>query len=318
MTTDRLANLVTPATSAARSRRRLPPFLRSASDGLRRRMSRWLGLEAHEERLRHLVQEVDLARARAQQFEQRAQHLEVFCAEQYLASRNSLNDLHILHEVAVHNEYRLPEAFAPDDIVIDIGAHIGSFCYAAMTRYCRCVHAFEADRKNYECAAANLKCFGDRVHLHHKAVWRSDRTGDTLYSSGYLGDNAGSVNVYWADSGPKLEVVALDDVIRDVTANGRRRVRLLKIDCEGAEYPVLLTARKLGLVDAIHGEYHDLSGGPPVPPVARVDDVHAFTMPVLARHLETAGFCVEWQPRGDGCTGLFFATRPQVNGMTGL
>ena len=36
----------------------------------------------------------------------------------------------IYHSVAIANEYELPECFCESDIVIDIGAHIGSFTYA--------------------------------------------------------------------------------------------------------------------------------------------------------------------------------------------
>lgn len=238
---------------------------------------------------------------------------EVLCAERQLASRSSAQDIHIIHEVAIHNEYRLPDAFGHDDVVIDIGAHIGSFSYAALRRGCRHVHAFEADRSNSECAARNLKAFGQSVRVHHKAVWRSDRSGDVLYASGYCQGNSGGVNVFLSNSGAKVETISLDDLLRTATQKGRGRVRLMKIDCEGSEYPILFTSRLLHLVDAVCGEFHELNDGvydhTPIPPLCRVGARESYTIGELVRFLEAVGFRVEWQRKGESSIGLFFATR---------
>jgi hypothetical protein len=44
---------------------------------------------------------------------------------------------------------RLPERFSPDDIIIDIGAHIGAFAYACLQRGAGRVIAFEPEPENY-------------------------------------------------------------------------------------------------------------------------------------------------------------------------
>ena len=238
---------------------------------------------------------------------------EAALAELQLASRTSHQDIHIIHEVAVHNEYRLPDRFAPGDVVIDIGTHIGSFSYAALRRGCREVYTFEADKRNFECATENLKAFGRCVRLHHKAVWRSDRPDDVLHASGYHEGNSGGVNVFLSESGPRLESVALDDVLRQVTKDGKRHIRLMKIDCEGSEYPILLTSKMLHLIDAMCGEFHELNDGvydhTPIPAVAKVGGREKYTIGDLVQCLEAAGFRVEWQRKGASSIGLFFATR---------
>lgn len=66
----------------------------------------------------------------------------------------------VFYSVCEANEYRLPEAFRPDDIIIDVGMHIGSFCYAALRRGSNYVHGFEAELSNYESAVRNLRPFG--------------------------------------------------------------------------------------------------------------------------------------------------------------
>jgi len=202
------------------------------------------------------------------------------------------------------NEYRLPESFAVDDIILDIGMHIGSFCYAALLRGCENVYGFEADRDNFSLASQNLRNFGHQVHLYHKAVWRSDRTGDALFFAGYGSNNTGGGTILYSTTGEKLDVIAFDDIIRDITHNGQKRVRMLKIDCEGSEYQILLTSRLLHLIDSIHGEYHNCA----ISPVARIDGVSQFTIAELTQHLQQAGFHVESFAKPDN-VGLFFATR---------
>lgn len=222
-------------------------------------------------------------------------------------------DKHIFHEVIVANEYKLPDYFRPDDIIVDIGMHIGSFCYAALSRGSHCVFGYEADRENYNLAAANLKPFGERVHIQQKAVWRSDRKGDVLYHPGSstIG-NSGGGTVYWPE-GNKMDVIAFDDILQEVTHNGKERVRLVKMDCEWAEFPILLTSRKLSLVDSIHGEFHEMNDGrydsTPIPPVAQIPGVERFTLDELTKCLNQAGFSVTAVRSGDSRFGKFFANR---------
>ena len=60
--------------------------------------------------------------------------------------RKDTLDESIFNQVVNVNEYHLPLAFEPDDIVIDIGAHIGSFAQAVVSRGCRRVYCIEPDR----------------------------------------------------------------------------------------------------------------------------------------------------------------------------
>jgi FkbM family methyltransferase len=184
--------------------------------------------------------------------------------------------------------------------------HIGSFCFAALLRRCAHVYGFEAERENYNLAVRNLQRFGKRVHLYHKAVWRSDRTSDALYSgNGYAQGNTGGGCILYETQGEKLDLIAFDEIIQEVTNHGRKRIRLVKIDCEGSEFPILMTSRLLHLIDQIHGEYHHGV----VAPAARVDGVAELTIEALTEHLQAAGFRVKSFPTPNGHLGLFFANR---------
>jgi FkbM family methyltransferase len=248
--------------------------------------------------------------------------------------RNGTLDRAIFNGVVVFNEYRLPDSFAPGDIVIDVGAHIGSFAQAVLSRGCRKVYCIEADRSNFEIAAQYLRpsIENGTVQLVRGAAWRSDRNTDELYFDGYHPFpksftgmegilNTGNGSVVWGRGEPVAKA-AFDEIVDLVTNHGEHRVRLLKLDCEGAEWPILLTSQRLGLIDEICGEFHEIGGQfleigedrPAQQPVFSFENADKFTIDVLVDYLTDAGFTVTWRrhtrPTGsfEGL-GLFFATR---------
>lgn len=223
-------------------------------------------------------------------------------------------DQTVFNSVAIQNEYRLPARLRRGDIVVDIGMHIGSFCYAALSRGSRQVFGFEANPHNFVAASQNLKQFGKRVQVYQKAVWRSDRVVTHLsFSPNAVNNAAGHVLLPGGEF--EVEALAFDDAMREITLEGRKRVRLLKIDCEGSEFPILLTSRTLHLIDSIVGEYHEYgpAGGPHViPEQAQVAGYERFTVEVLTQVLCRAGFTIDAiQPHPDPTvsTGIFWASR---------
>ncbi len=101
-------------------------------------------------------------------------------------------------------------------------------------------------------------------------------------------------------------VVSFDDLVTSAVPSGKR-VRLLKLDCEGAEWPILFTTRTLDRIDAICGEYH--LGEYPEP--FHVPGYPAFTTEALERFLGKHGFRVVIEPNHH-CRdpiGNFFAQR---------
>lgn len=227
------------------------------------------------------------------------------------ALRPDKNDAVVYEQVVRRNEYRLPDQLAPDSVVVDIGVHIGAFSYLALSRGAGTLHGFEPVPENLACARRNLAPFGARVHLDGRAVWRSDVPASSLHfwpSSDAA--NAGGGTLIWDTNGPMVNVVPFDAVIDAVSEHGRRRIDWLKIDCEGAEFPILLTSQRLGSIDRIVGEYHELRET--LPAHVRVPGCDQFALEVLVAHLNRAGFDVahERQAKGVyGDLGLFFATR---------
>jgi FkbM family methyltransferase len=227
--------------------------------------------------------------------------------------RSDTNDVVIYTNVVTRNEYRIPEDVS-GAVVIDIGLHVGAFSYLALSRGAIEVHGFEPELSNYSCAVQNLAPFGARAHLHNRAVWRSDIAVPALrFWRSTDGANAGGGTLIWDADGPLVDVVSFDEVVEAISEAGRRRIDLLKIDCEGAEFPILLTSSRLGDIDRIVGEYHELRAD--LPQHVRIPGCDQFTVEILSAHLERAGFTVTLEPQATakfGALGLFFAERRAV------
>lgn len=211
--------------------------------------------------------------------------------------RSGTIDQVVFRNVYEQNEYRVPPQLAAEDVVIDIGAHIGSFAYLCWLRGSRQINAFEADLENFQLAQRNLQ--DTNVQLHHAAVWRSDQPGASLFHSGYkemlpdgpdpVGVNTGGGDVF-APAGVAVPAIALDDLIGD------RKIRILKVDCEGSEFPILLTSQKLRNVATVVGEYHRMKD---VPPMAQVNGHQTYSVNLLAEFFIDQRFAIEFVPYKD-------------------
>lgn len=198
----------------------------------------------------------------------------------------------IWHGCVVDDEYRAP-SLQPDDVVIDIGAHIGAFSYLAYLRGSRSIYAFEIDPWHVEAATVNLSDMRDGIGLYHSAVVR----GDDKRAKEYHYDGAwNSFGLF----GPTVGSFSLDEIITQV----QDRVRFLKIDCEGGEWPILSTCKQLDQIDEIAGEYHIV---PTESPEMRDLPIEV-SEPGLRRFLEAKGFDVRTNVSGP-TIGTFFAKR---------
>lgn len=177
-------------------------------------------------------------------------------------------DASIWESVAGNNEYGLPDKIPEGALVLDVGAHIGAFTYAALDRGAGLVLAVEPDVGNAHLWQHNLH---QACRAQHRAVlltaacWRSDEQ-DRVLQLQSVGENTGGSHVL-LPGGEMVRAVGLDAVIRLARSLADRPVSLLKLDCEGAEWPILFTCRPgLEHVEEIIGEYHPCAcphwGGP--------------------------------------------------------
>lgn len=204
-------------------------------------------------------------------------------------------DARLFRHVAIDDEYRLPRRFAPDDVVLDVGAHTGSFALAALRRGAGRVICCEPEPDNADLLTANLAPFA-RAEVRRVAVWDSGGALRLAHSADRR--NTGAAQV--AACGVEVESVAFDDLVAEAG-----RVRLVKLDCEGAEWPILLGSRRWADVEAVCGEYH-------LPPLIEPPaGLPGPTTDLLVATLERHGFRVELAaaPGSRLPLGLFFGQR---------
>lgn len=233
--------------------------------------------------------------------------------------RTGTDDLINFQNVVMGNEYQLPASFAAGTVAIDIGAHVGAFALTAYKRGVQEIYCYEPEPSNFKQLEGNLTGLPG-IFTYELAVWRSDiQTNCVHYTPSEQAWRTGGGNVL-LETGKLVRCIAFDDVINYVIQR-HKRVDLVKIDCEGAEWPILLTANNLDLIDNIYGEYHEI-GGPrmaslkpdqvhprKIPKYAQVGDYKEYTAELLWAYLSSAGFSVRYEPAQRPWKGNFWATR---------
>lgn len=173
--------------------------------------------------------------------------------------RKGTADESIYRNVVNNNEYRLPATFRSSDTILDVGAHIGSFAAACYARGSRKIVCFEANPENANFARLNVGKWNgvrilDRAVLHTRAL-----VEPASFPWALAGQNTGGGAVRVHPSGT-VEALPLDDILRELG-----RVRLLKLDCEGSEWPILMFSKELGRVEEVCGEFHSMPAHPLCP-----------------------------------------------------
>ena len=163
-----------------------------------------------------------------------------------LLLRANTQDESSQRDVVARNSYRLPKRFTRDDVIVDIGANIGAFAYACLTRGAGRVSCFEPEFDCFKLLQRNVKHWEDNCDCHLMAVWR-DSDGVSLYKS-----TATAMHHTLGSTGMPCPSISLDEVLKLAGP----RVRLLKLDCEGAEKAILDAVTSLAAVEEIVGEIH--------------------------------------------------------------
>ena len=149
--------------------------------------------------------------------------------------RTHSTDLIALTNVWFVEEYsKLGFKINDDDVIIDIGAHIGLFTLFA-SQFCKkgTIFCFEPIKENYNILLSNLKLNNlGNVKPFNLAVSSSD-TNVTLFFSK---DEAGH-SMFVDNSKPiRVNSTSLKKIL---DGNSIEHCDLIKLDCEGAEYEII-------------------------------------------------------------------------------
>ena len=194
--------------------------------------------------------------------------------------RPGTQDWQAWQEVVRDNCYRLPKKFESADVIIDIGAHIGCFAIACLQRGASKVVCYEPDTDNFRLLLMNTAHMYGQAVCHNKAVWHRD--DEQLYLTRDMdGYSAMHHTMYDAGRGGiAVPSVAFDDIMRPYDS-----VRLVKLDCEGAEVPIIGMSTLLARAQEIVGELH----------YGRVPHITDLDQQVYCR-LTDLGFTVQIEP----------------------
>jgi FkbM family methyltransferase len=154
--------------------------------------------------------------------------------------------LHGFKEIFVDEIYK--QDLPPHPYIIDCGANIGlSVIYLKHQHPDAEILAFEPDDKNFGLLEKNVRSFNlDNVHLRKEAVW-IEKTALQFAGEGSMSSRIGDAS---SQHTVQVDAVRLKDFLN-------RPVDFLKIDIEGAEYPVLMDiANELRYVNNLFLEYH--------------------------------------------------------------
>jgi len=225
-------------------------------------------------------------------------------------TREGTLDQYIVDSIYRDNEYRLPTDRKDIDLVIDIGAHIGAFSKAAVIRGATKIIAIEADLRNFELAKQNLvaEIEQGRVELIKFAVWRSAQSHQVYLSKNYYENsnfiNTGSKKISESNDGTPIATTSLDEILDSAELPDDPKI-LVKLDCEGAEWPILYSFEQFDKIHAICGEYHQSPGCFEKVVDNVIDSEH---MPRdLKKHPSKNGFAGQFTAPCEEGLGLFWA-----------
>jgi FkbM family methyltransferase len=176
-------------------------------------------------------------------------HIEVF------DSRVSRAAEIVAHELR-EDVYRLEQKkFRAGDVVIDVGGHIGLFAIYLGLRFPKVViHSFEPFPDNYELFRRNLALNPvPNVHLHNLALSGDGRCLEMVTNPQNSGGATCNSTTLHHRRTRKIPSWTLDQVFDSL---GLKKCKLLKIDCEGSEYEILLPTSVLSRVEYLCGEFH--------------------------------------------------------------
>ncbi|MCL1972088.1 MAG: FkbM family methyltransferase [Endomicrobia bacterium] len=150
--------------------------------------------------------------------------------------------------------------FKPGDIVVDIGGNIGMVSIFLTKKYPFLkIYAFEPVKENFDNFKSNIllnKISDGIIHLENKAVTKDGRNVNLTF----MRENSGGSNIFEIPNMTNkksnisesltLEQIFLENNIKDC--------KLLKMDCEGAEYEILYNAPVsiLSRIKHLRGEFH--------------------------------------------------------------
>ncbi len=192
------------------------------------------------------------------------------------------SDLVVLGDIYFNTPYtQHPIRLSPGDVVVDIGANVGVFSTFLTTVASPLrIFSYEPSSENYRMLSKNIaeNHLESQIQAFQSAV--SSQNGvQALYlnARGSGGNSLFESSVSETFSGQEVvSVVTLEGIF---DKNGLSQIDFLKLDCEGAEWEILMysSLSTLSKVKQIAFEWHDVPG---------------HSLEILMMHLKKIGFSI--------------------------
>ena len=185
-------------------------------------------------------------------------HVDIAGVQLTLRDWEGSNVLAIVPKEILDDDYKLRQIdFSPGDVVVDIGANIGIIAlYLAKKHPGIRIIAIEPVPTTFRHLRENVGLNGVRnITALNCAVTKDGRDLTMIVNPGHSGGSTGHLRNLKQPGHYNLTVASrtLDSIFDEYVTD---RCRLLKVDCEGAEYEILHGARCLRRVDHLGIEIH--------------------------------------------------------------
>tara|TARA_Y100001949_G_scaffold105897_1_gene89440 strand:+ start:2031 stop:2804 length:774 start_codon:yes stop_codon:yes gene_type:complete len=207
--------------------------------------------------------------------------------------RTNSTDLMALTNVWMINEYGVEDfQIAKNDTIIDVGAHIGLFSLL-VSQFCKTgkIFSFEPISDNFNLLMSNLKLnHTENIHPFNLAVSKNTSSVDLFLSS-----DQSAHSIFSSDSeSTTVKSISLQRIFDE---NKISSCKLLKLDCEGAEYEIIdsLPLEYFDKIENIAIEYH-------------VADSKPELAKDLISKIKNAGFTIKTRPHHNDM-GFLIATK---------
>lgn len=180
-------------------------------------------------------------------------------------AREDRSDYNTLNSCIKEDEYHLKQLGKPGALFIDIGAHVGGATVAAVARDMRTL-SVEVLKENVDMIERNLLLSGLSAdqRIEHAAIHHTSNEtlyavyGDASTTSGFHHEYIGfTMTQPPSDTAhvTKIKTISLEDLFQKYNIDA---CRILKIDCEGAEWQCFRDVPEdlLRRIDYIIGEVH--------------------------------------------------------------
>jgi len=150
--------------------------------------------------------------------------------------------------------------FEPNDIVIDIGANIGAFSIMLAKLYPFIkVYSVEPVAETYIQLLKNIELnnLTNIIPINVALSDGYDRVKEIVYSD----IDSGGASSFVTERNPELYIInvgciTLGELFKHYSIN---KCKLLKLDCEGAEYEIIYSSHMLNIIEYVVGEFHENS-----------------------------------------------------------